>query len=245
MKYHQFTRLFIPNLFSSKEVSLSSIQDIHYLANVMRKKVKDQLLIFNDKNGEYLAEILEINRKRILFGLIKQVRAPETKNDINLIFAPIKNTRINFLLEKATELGATKLTPIQTKHSVVYKINLAKWQIYIKEATEQCGRLAPPIIENLESLDKFLENWDSNNKIILCNETEHSLHMAQHLKGLEKNEHINIMIGPEGGFSYQELEKLMAKNFVTSVHLGKRILRAETAALSALSLVDASFYSSQ
>lgn len=237
MKYHQFTRLFIPNFFSSQEVILSSIQDIHYLANVMRKKVKDQLLIFNDKNGEYLAEILEINHKKILFGLIKQIRIPEATKEINLIFAPIKQARINFLLEKATELGATKLTPIQTKHSVVDKINLTKWHIYIKEATEQCGRLALPVIEDLESLDKFLAKWDVNKKIILCNETEDSLHMAQHLKTLDNNDElINIMIGPEGGFSSQELENLTSKSFVTSVHLGERILRAETAALAALAL---------
>ena len=237
MKYQQLTRLFIPSFLENDNVILSSIPDIHYLVNVMRKKVKDQILIFNPTNGEYLAEISAITNKQITFKLIEHVRQATKEQDINLIFAPIKQSRISFLLEKATELGATQLSPIQTHHSVVDKINSTKWQVYVKEAAEQSGRLSIPTIHPLESLDKFLSNWPEDQQIILCNEKENNLHMATFLIK-NKPQNINIMIGPEGGLSAKELDLLISKKFITSVHLGTRILRAETASLAALALVD-------
>jgi 16S rRNA (uracil1498-N3)-methyltransferase len=188
-------------------------------------------LLFNGMDGEYLAEIKEISSKKIIFSLLKQTRVREEEVEINRIFAPIKQARINFLLEKATELGVTRFIPVETQHSVVDKINLTKWNIYLKEATEQCGRLSVPVIEEITKLDKFLLSWPEDRQIILCNETEKSFPLSQCLK-MPK---YNIMIGPEGGFSAQELLKLSEKRFITSVHLGKRILRAETAALVAVS----------
>ena len=235
MKYHQMTRLFVANLLEREDIVLINHPDINYLLNVMRKKKGSQLLIFNKDMGEYLAEIIEINHKKVIFRTLEKIRAYQPEIEMNLIFAPIKHSRIDFLLEKATELGASKLTPIQTKHSVVDKINLNKWHLYVKEAAEQCGRLSIPEIKPLEKLDKFLLEWPQEQHIILCNEKEKNLSLAQYLKGHKQG--INIMIGPEGGFSEAELAMLLKKNFITSVHLGPRILRAETAVLSALSYI--------
>ncbi len=232
MKYQQLTRLFVTSSLENKIITLLSAAEIHYLANVMRKKLKEQLLLFNSQDGEYLAEIIEINNKKIILNLLEKIREPKKEKEVNLIFAPIKQTKILFLLEKATELGVTILTPVKTKHSVVDKINLTKWQIYTKEASEQCGRLSLPEIKPLEKLDKFLNRWDHSKKIILCNEKEKNLHIAQYIRTTEGV--INVMVGPEGGFSKEELQLLEGKDFIISVHLGERILRAETASIAAL-----------
>jgi len=199
----------------------------------MRKRIDDQLLVFNGLNGEYLAQIIAVKPKLIELTLSEQVRIAKPKRQVNLIFAPIKHTRMSFLLEKATELGATKLIPIQTKHSVVDKINLDKWNIYIKEATEQCRRLDMPEIIAMTSLTRLLKNWPLDKQIILCNEQENSLSIHQ----IKKTDNMTIMIGPEGGFSSEELSLLLAQKFITSVHLGENILRSETAALAALSIL--------
>ena len=238
MKYHQFTRLFIKDNLSNTSIALFNPADIHYLTKVMRKRIKDQILLFNAKDGEYLAEIVAIKPKEISFKIVDQTRLPELDPEINLIFAPIKHARIGFLLEKATELGVTKLIPIKTKHSVIDKINLDKWHIYVKDAAEQCRRLSLPEILPLSTLDKFLIDWSEDNKILLCNETEKSLAFTK----IKKTLPINIMIGPEGGFSTEELKNLTSKNFISSVHLGARILRAETAAIVAITLASINNY---
>lgn len=236
MKYIQFTRLFVQLSLKSEIINFSSLPDIHYLINVMRKKVKDQILIFNSLDGEYLAEIIEIRNKSMSFKILEQVRKPVLEDEINLIFAPIKQSRLIFLLEKATELGVSNFIPIQTKHSVVDKINLSKWNIYLKEAAEQSNRISIPNINTLEKLDIFLRNWKKSKKIILCNEKEDSLPFIYALKKVDKLDGMNIMIGPEGGFSKEEISLLKSKDFIISSHLGERILRAETAAISAITL---------
>lgn len=234
MKYKQLTRLFIEEKFAVNTAELSSVNDIHYLLKVMRKKIGDKILIFNGIDGEYLAEITSLDKNKILFSLLEKTQNQTDEKEINLIFAPIKHPRILFLLEKATELGVTKFIPIITKHSVVDKINLDKWKIYIKEASEQCRRITVPNISPVQTLNKFLSTWNSNNQIILCNEIEKTLSFYKAAKDLQIS---NIMIGPEGGFSQEELLSLSQIDFITSAHLGNRILRAETAAITALAIV--------
>lgn len=225
-------RLYFPQPLKSINILLQNRNDIHYLINVMRKKIDDRIIAFNAEDGEYLAQINSISNKQIELRIIKKIREPEKENELTLIFAPIKTPRINFLLEKATELGVTKLIPIRTQHCVIDKINLEKWQIYVKEAAEQCERLSVPEIMPLITLEQLLKTWDRSKQILLCNEKEKILHLRNAPKAS------TLIIGPEGGFSTQELNNLTSQEFITSVHLGPRILRAETASLVGLALLN-------
>lgn len=229
------TRLFVPILNQNDNITLTNSLDINYLAKVMRKKIGDNLLVFNQQEGEFLTQIIEISNKKIILKLLERIRGYTKEKEVTLIFAPIKQNRISFLLEKATELGVTRLVPIITKHSVIDKINIDKWYIYIKEAAEQCGRLSVPEIKSLEKLSIFLENWDDNKAIIFCNERERDLSLMQCLK-TKNTKDINILVGPEGGFSEEENGILLSKKNIVSVHLGEKILRAETACLFSLVL---------
>ncbi len=234
MNYRQMTRLFTNEDLRNDTVVITNSLDVNYLSNVMRKKSGDKFLAFNQRDGEYLVEITSVNNKKITLTAIEKIRDYKEEPELNLIFAPIKNSRIDFLLEKATELGVSKLIPIRTKHTVVDKINLNKWHIYVKEAAEQCGRISVPEIMPLQDLEKFLSSWPEEKIILLCNEREVKSSLAKSF-GAE----VAIMIGPEGGFSEQELKSLLSKKFIKSVHLGERILRAETAVCYALSVMGA------
>lgn len=230
MKYQHLTRLFIADSIEKNSLIISKSADVHYLLKVMRKKIGDKFIIFNNISGEFLVEIIEANGKTLLINIVEQLREKVKEKEINLIFAPIKHTRINFLLEKATELGVTKLIPVITDHSVVDKVNNSKWDIYIKEAAEQCRRISIPEVLPLINLKKLIESWDVKRKILWCNEKEE----VQHFINFKDENACNILIGPEGGFSAKEIDLLLSKDFIESVHLGNRILRSETAAITAL-----------
>ncbi|MGB4191874.1 MAG: 16S rRNA (uracil(1498)-N(3))-methyltransferase [Rickettsiales bacterium] len=232
------TRLFVPEDLKREIVEITNIADLNYLANVMRKKISDVIHVFNSQDGEYLAEITNITKKKIILNIKNKTKDPiKEKNIINLIFAPIKHPRMTFLIEKATELGVTNFIPIQTKHSVVDKLNLEKINIHIKEAAEQCERISLPSISPLITLNQLLITWPKEKNIILCNEKEKELSLLSYLQQIKSpQESISIMIGPEGGFSLQELNSLKEKPYIASVHLGSRVLRAETASLYSLSV---------
>ena len=230
MKYHQLTRLFIEYPIEKNNLIINEQADIHYLLKVMRKKLGDKFIIFNNDAGEFLVEISETNGKTISVNILEQLRKKTKEREINLIFAPIKQTRINFLLEKSTELGVTKLIPIITEHSVVDKVNMSKWKIYTKEAAEQCGRISVPEISPMTSLRGLIDSWDDKEIILWCNEKEKD----QHFMSFSKEDNYNILIGPEGGFSSKEFDLLSSKKFIKSVHLGNQILRSETAVIAAL-----------
>jgi len=203
----------------------------HYLLDVMRRKVGDQVRLFNGEDGEWLASITEASRKRCQLTITEQLRPRKEEPGPTLLFAPIKKSRMEMLVEKATELGVTKLIPVRTRRSVVDKINAARLQTIALEATEQCERLTVPEIDELQTLDQALKDWQPTHPLYVADETGGGQPLLQALK---PECPAAFLIGPEGGFDPTEQERLGELPAVVKVDLGPRILRAETAGMVVL-----------
>jgi 16S rRNA (uracil1498-N3)-methyltransferase len=204
----------------------------------MRLRVGDELALFNGRDGEWLA-LIEAQGKRNTSVRIKaQCGAQKPEADIWYLFAPVKRARLDYMIQKATELGATKIWPVQTRYTMASRVNLDRVETYAIEAAEQCGRLTIPEIAPLMALPKVIEGWDASRKLIFCDEGGGVSPLARVLeegKG-KPRESWAVLIGPEGGFDGRERDMLRAKDFVVPVSLGPRILRADTAAVAALAL---------
>ena len=213
--------------------------DFNYLTKVMRKKIGDELLIFNGRDGEWLVKIIEISKKHCQIQTTAQTKEQYFAPNITLAFAPVKNVRIDFIAAKATELGVGKFQPIITHHTIVDKINLERFAANVKEAAEQCERLDLPIILDPVKLEGFLRNLGDDKVLILCDESGNGKKASEILSKIDtstENE-IIIFVGPEGGFSTSEFERFNATKNLHKITLGPRILRADTAIISALTLV--------
>ena len=234
-EYFKLPRLHTTSdLKSGSEINLSKEQT-HYLANVLRRNINDQIRLFNGKDGEWLAELVQINKKNALAHLTKQLQSqPQTARKIHLVFTPIKKQRMDWLIEKAVELGVTDFHPILTQNTEVRKIKEERLEIQIFEAAEQCERLSIPVLHDLLKLEKFLEKGLGNTQILACLERFET----KPLKDLDiaPTADIAFLIGPEGGFTKEE-KKFIAKNS-TAVGLGDTILRCETAVVKALCLIN-------
>jgi 16S rRNA (uracil1498-N3)-methyltransferase len=219
--------------------------DFLYLTKVMRQKIGDKIFIFNGQNGEFQSEVISINKKFLCLKILKKIADLENSQNITLAFALVKNIKIDFIAQKATELGVSKFQPIITQHTIVDKINVDRFKISIKEACEQCERNDLPQILSLKKLDNFLsENSIKEKIIILCDESQKGKKAKELLPKILKNEtdEIVVLVGPEGGFSSQEFKQMEKIENVFSMSLGKRILKVDTAIISALTLVQ-EFYS--
>jgi 16S rRNA (uracil1498-N3)-methyltransferase len=216
----------------------------HYLRNVLRRAVGDPVQVFNGRDGEYAAAISQCDKRLVELTLdgAKQ-REQESGTDIWLCFAPLKKDAVDFLVEKATELGVAAFHPVFTQNTAATRLNLDRLAANAIEASEQCERLTLPKVAEPVSLDQCLASWDNNRQILLCAEAGEALPMADALHRFtgtpSKPNSWAILCGPEGGFARTELDRLTKLPFVTPVGLGPRILRADTAALAALSIFQA------
>jgi 16S rRNA (uracil1498-N3)-methyltransferase len=233
-------RLFVAqnNLRPSTTIKLCD-NDFDYLTKVMRQKIGDQFFVFNGIDGEFVAKIISIEKKNLIAEIGEKIAELKKVPNVTLAFAPIKNVRIDFIAEKATELGAAKFQPIITEHTIVDKINLERFKANVKEACEQCERNDFPEIFAPKKLDKFLSEIETKDKIlILCDESGQGLKASEVLSKINhQNKEIVILIGPEGGFSKREFAKMRELENLFAISLGPRILRADTAIISALTLV--------
>ncbi|MDH3662613.1 MAG: 16S rRNA (uracil(1498)-N(3))-methyltransferase [Alphaproteobacteria bacterium] len=200
----------------------------HYLLDVMRKKVGDQVRLFNGADGEWLASISDAGRKRCQLAVAEQLRPQEEEIGPTLLFAPIKKARMEMLVEKATELGVGRLMPVRTRRSIVDRINAARLRTIAIEAAEQCERLTMPEICELQTLEWALSNWPMDHPFYAADETGSGRPLLQ---ALELERPAAFLVGPEGGFDPAELGWLSEHQAVIKVDLGPRILRAETAGL--------------
>jgi len=227
-------RLYVEaDLSPGKDIALSKEQ-AHYLINVLRKHEGDHIRVFNGRDGEWRAEIRSASKRSTALQVTKKLREPQTAPDIWLCFAPVRKHRNTFIIEKATELGVARLMPVVTKRTQFPKLKLGKMRLQIIEAAEQTERLDLPKADVPISLIEMLSGWDKKRTLIFADETGDAATAQEVLKDLKGP--AAILIGPEGGFDPKERDMLRSKPYITPVSLGPRILRADTAALSLLTL---------
>jgi len=215
----------------------------HYLRNVMRRAAGDALVLFNGRDGEFEAEIAALDRRKTELKVTRLRRAQDSVPDLVLCFAPLKKDATDFLIEKGTELGVAAFQPVITRRTVTTRLNLERLRTNAIEAAEQTERLDIPEIRAPLSFDALLTNWQPARRMILCAEAGPAEPIAFRLNALTRDVSPTnawaIFCGPEGGFHVSELDRLRNLPFVTPVGLGPRILRADTAALTALAVFQA------
>lgn len=210
----------------------------NYLLNVMRLKDGQQIAVFNGREGEWLAALHRDGRKAATLALLDQIRPQAAGPDLHYIFAPLKRARLDYMVQKAVELGVSRLTPVLTDYTQVERINLERMQANAIEAAEQCGILSLPEIDSPVKLVDLINEWDKSRALIFCDESKGLASPVEELQQLGGRA-VSVLIGPEGGFSAEEGLLLGSQEFVTSLSLGPRIMRADTAAVAALTLVNA------
>lgn len=227
-------RLFVDEpLGEGQSLSLSK-DKAHYLTGVMRQKTGAFVAVFNGKDGEWQAKLVEAGKRKAVLVCTEQSKPQKYPPDLWLYFAPIKKVRTDFIVEKAAELGAAKICPVQTDFTNAERIRQDRLQAHAVEAAEQCGETYVPPVEDLQKLSAVLASWPSDRKLLFCDETLVDA-TTNGLTGA-KGEKWAILIGPEGGFSDAEIAKLRTMKSTQPISLGPRVLRADTAAVAALTL---------
>ena len=226
-------------LASGGAVALAPEQS-NYLGNVLRLKAGDGVLVFNGRDGEWRAAVE--GRKRAEQLLVEtQTRPQQAPTRVRYAFAPLKHARLDYMVQKAVEMGAAALTPVLTQHTQVSRVNLERMRANVIEAAEQCGILGIPAVEEPVALERFLQARDSGRLLVFCDEDADVASPVAALEAARPRaaKGIDVLIGPEGGFSDTERALLLAQGGVARLSLGERILRADTAAVAALALVQA------
>ena len=211
-------------------------EQAHYLMTVLRLADGAEVLVFNGRDGEYGAALRPAGRKAASLEIGAQTREQPAQSRLDFLFAPLKVGRLEYLVQKATEMGVGKITPVFTDHTQLHKVNDGRLAANIYEAAEQCGNLAIPEFGEAVKLEVLLSDWDPARRIIFCNESQAGNNPTETLRGITERD-LALLVGPEGGFSERERDMLTALPFVTPIPLGPRILRADTAAVAALTAV--------
>lgn len=211
----------------------------HRLRNVLRLAPGDAIAAFNERDGEWLCELTEIGQRGARVAIARQLRAAAPEPDLWLLFAPIRRTRLDWLIEKATELGAAALVPVWTARTQPERLNQDRLRTLAIAAAEQSERLSVPATRLPERLDQVLATWPAGRLLVVCDESGAGMPIAEALAGFAPGAPAALLVGPEGGFTDTELDALGKLPIVTRVGLGPRVLRAETAALAALAVFQA------
>ena len=226
-------RLFVDHPLGAGQTVPLDRDQANYLFNVMRMGVGDAVAVFNGRDGEWLTEVSAASKRSGVLTCTAQSASQMDPPDLWLIFAPIKKARTDFIVEKATEMGARRILPVQTDFTNSERVRVDRLQAHCVEAAEQCGGTFVPEVVDLRPLDKVLASWPEGRNLMFCDEA-----LVGGSAGLPENATgpWAILIGPEGGFSDAERTRLRALDFARPVALGPRILRADTAAVAAMTL---------
>jgi 16S rRNA (uracil1498-N3)-methyltransferase len=233
------TRLYLPAALAEGGTASLEAAQVHRLRNVMRLAPGAAVAGFNARDGEFLCRIAELGRTGGVLTVEAQLRLPESETDLWLLFAPIKRLRIDWLIEKGAELGVAAFVPAMTERTQPERLNRERLTAHAISAVEQCERLSVPEIRPVEKLLTIVDAWPGERRLIVCDETGGSAPIAETLADFPAAAPAAILIGPEGGFAQRELDALRNLPFVTTVGLGPRVLRAETAALAAVAAFQA------
>lgn len=240
MPRYDFTtkRLYVDEPLCSGTTFALDRKRANYLISVLRFKSGDPVLLYNGRDGEWLAKLETTGRKDVVLEVNEQSRAQPKPSGLMYLFAPLKKGRLDYMVQKAVEMGVGMLQPVITDFTHSSKLNLERIEANIIEATQQCGVLSIPQCLAPVKLEALLQDWPEDKSLIYCDEGEKSQNPLPILKTLKAGE-IAILIGPEGGFSENEHALLRSYPFVTAIPLGPRVLRADTAAVAALAVVQA------
>jgi 16S rRNA (uracil1498-N3)-methyltransferase len=210
----------------------------HYLTTVLRLKSGSAVLVFNGRDGEWNATI-EAARRSVALRVGANIRAQTTPADLHYLFAPLKAARLDYMVQKAVEMGVSSLQPVLTRHSQVARINTGRMRANAIEAAEQCGILSVPEVLEPVTLPRLLEARDPARRIVFCDEDAEVANPIAALQAVPPHAPLAVLIGPEGGFAADERAALLKLPHVVRLCLGPRILRADTAAVAALTIVQA------
>ena len=231
-------RLFVDQALAAGTAIACTREQANYLLNVLRLGAGAEILIFNGSDGEWQARIGETGKRRCTLECLAQTRPQQGGPDVHYLFAPLKHTRLDYMVQKATEMGVAHLQPVLTHHTVAARVNLERMRANAIEAAEQCGVLRVPTVGEPLKLEAALAAWDPARRLIFCDEAAAVASPIAALSGVGGSA-LAVLIGPEGGFDAAERALLRSKPFALPISLGPRIMRADTAAVAALALINA------
>ncbi|MEO1204953.1 MAG: 16S rRNA (uracil(1498)-N(3))-methyltransferase [Pseudomonadota bacterium] len=240
MPIHDFNaqRLFVERDLSAGLLIDCPSEQVNYLVNVLRLKPDDTILVFNGRDGEWASRVVEAAKRRCELQIETQVRPQDAPQILHYYFAPLKKSRLDYMVQKAVELGASHLHPVLTQRTVAERIKLERVRANAIEAAEQCGILSLPHISEPLKFKALIETWSNGFPLIFCDELAAVANPLEALAAVPPGP-VGVLIGPEGGFSPEEREVLLKAPFCHPISLGPRIMRADTAAVAALSIVNA------
>lgn len=247
MAVHDFNaqRLFLDATLAPGEAVAATREQANYLLNVLRLTDGDRILAFNGRDGEWLMALETVGRRGLSLRAVEQTRPQTPPGTIRYLFAPLKRARLDYMVQKAVEMGVGRLSPVMTRRTVAERVNLDRMRANAVEAAEQCGILSLPEIDEPKSLAATLAAWDASVPLILCDEAAAVANPVETLARLRAEKAatapmpVGLLIGPEGGFAPEERELVLAQPFAVAISLGPRIMRADTAAIAALAVLNA------
>jgi 16S rRNA (uracil1498-N3)-methyltransferase len=241
MPIHDFTseRLFVDAPLAAGIAISATDEQANYLRNVLRLSAGAQLLVFNGCDGEWKARLELPTRKSVVLHVLSRTREQTGGPDIDYLFAPLKRARLDYVVQKAVELGVARIRPVLTHRTIAERVNLDRLYANVIEAAEQCGVLRIPDVVEPAKLDKALATLPADRTLVVCDEDADVADPIAALSKLSKGSPLALLIGPEGGFSPDERAMLLRRAGTVRLSLGPRIMRADTAAVAALALLNA------
>lgn len=231
-------RLYVKQPLADGAVIEATRAQLNYLVNVLRLGEGDEVLLFDGAHGEWRAALRALGRRQCSLEALEQTRPQADGPDLHYLFAPVKRARLDFMVEKATELGVSEIRPVVTRRTIAARVKLERMEANAIEAAEQCGVLRVPRVREPEKLEAVLRAWPAERRLIYCDEHAPVSSPLDALRQCPAGP-LGVLIGPEGGFDAAEREMLMRLSCVTPISLGPRVMRADTAAVAALALVNA------